>query len=125
MSEEKITGLIRIVIGLMFFFGGLWKIMNSAAFTSNFAIFGLSLPWLAWILLLSEIIFGLALVVGWKVEKTAWPLLVVMAGALVVNWIPNISFGIPSITAIGFHLLTLLVLFKLITTGPGEWAVSK
>ena len=124
MSEKNMLGLVRIVVGLMFFFVGLWKIMNSAAFTGDFAIFGLSLPWLAWILLLSELVFGFSVLIGWKVEKTAWPLLVVLAGALIVNWIPNISFGIPSITGIAFHLIAILALFKIINAGPGEWAVG-
>ena len=124
MKKDITYGLSRIVIGLMFFFVGLWKIMNSGAFTSNFAIFGASLPFLAWILLFSELVFGFSVLIGWKVKYTTWPLLVILAGAVIVALIPNFSFGVGSITVIGFHFLAILVLVNLMANGPGEWAVQ-
>ena len=76
----------------------------------------------AWLLLLSELIFGISVLVGWKVKYTVWPLVIVM---LVATWtvvIPNME---GSYVSLMFHLITAAGLVSIYLTGPGAMAVDK
>ena len=78
----------------------------------------------AWVLLLSELIFGLAVLVGYKVKYTALPLAFVMLVAEVMVVIPNPDQGILS-TSSFFHLIAMAGLLTIALEGPGKWAIGK
>ncbi|MEK6843951.1 MAG: DoxX family protein, partial [Nanoarchaeota archaeon] len=76
----------------------------------------------AWILILSEAIFGALILVGYKVKYTAWPLAFVLLIAEILVVIPN--GGIGSSNSF-FHLIGIAGLITIALTGPGKWALTK
>src|SRR3989344_1545183 len=84
--------LLRVFIGVLFIIQGYIKLRNPAGPTGMLTNLGFPAPvFFAWLLLLSELIFGIAVLVGWKVKYTVWPLVIVM---LVATWtvvIPNME----------------------------------
>ena len=116
---------IRVLIGLMFALAGFNKLMDPSGITgllSGIAVFAWAPGFWAWVLLLSELVFGLLLLVGYKVKYTAWPLALVM----LVAWLTVVVggsglFSNPSF----FHLVVVASLVMLTHTGPGKLAVGK
>lgn len=128
MEHEKNKGccgrfLLRIPLGIMFVGAGLMKLMQPENIIKMLGGMGFPTPaFFGWLLLLSEIIFGLAVLVGFRTKYTAWPLVVVLLVATFMVYLPNI--GKDFITAM-FHLLGIAALISLSIAGPGDFAVSK
>ncbi|MDP2628445.1 MAG: DoxX family protein [Nanoarchaeota archaeon] len=115
---------VRVLIGLMFVIAGYNKLMNPSgveAMLSGMSFFAWAPGFWAWVLLLSELIFGLALVVGYKVKYSAWPLVVIM----VVAWIRIISSGNVLSSTAFLHLITAVILVMIAYMGTGKLAISK
>lgn len=117
--------LLRLALGIMFLIAGYNKIKGPDNVTGMLTNMGFFAPvFFAWILILSELIFGLTILIGWKVKYTVWPLVIILAVAIIKVVIPNLAQpGGP--TNLSFHLLGIATLISLALTGPGEIAVSK
>ena len=125
MKDKGMYGplLLRVGIGLLFLNAGIGKLMNPAGPTGMLTGLGFPAPVVfAWILLLSEIIFGLAVLTGYKVKYTVWPLVLVMVVAGLAVAVPNAN---GNYTNTLFHLVTATGLISLALTGPGKYAVGK
>jgi putative oxidoreductase len=117
--------VLRIVLGLLFIVPGISKLMDPSGIIGMLS--GLGIPiagFFGWILLLSEIVFGLSLVIGWKTEYTTWPLLVVLVGATFLVAIPSINMSNPmTIMGVLWHLVGIGGLTTILLSGPGKYKV--
>ena len=81
MADAKNYGptFLRLGLGILFIFMGLGKLQNPAGITGMLANIGFpaAVFW-AWLLLLSEIIFGAAILIGFKVKFTTIPLIIII-----------------------------------------------
>jgi len=115
--------LLRVVLGLLFVFQGYRKLMNPEGVVSMLTGIGFPIPMVfAWILLLSELIFGALLLIGFKVKYTAWPLAFILLVAEITVVIP--WQGLTSVNSF-FHVISIIALIALATAGPTKWSVSK
>lgn len=115
--------LLRVVIGLLFLFAGVKKLMNPDSVTGMLTNMGFPIAMaFAWILILSELIFGALILVGYKTKYTSWPLAIILAVAWIVAVVPN--GGISSTNSF-FHLMGIAGLITIALTGPGKWAITK
>ena len=123
IKSEYGASLLRLTIGVMFIYTGIVKLMNPAGPTGMLTNLGFPIPTVfAWVLLLSEIVFGILVLVGWKVKYTVWPLVLILVVALALVTIPNANGNYINII---FHLVTIAGLISLYLTGPGELALGK
>lgn len=114
----------RILLGLVFLIPGLMKLTNPSGIIGMLGSMGFPASALfGWVLLLSEIVFGLSLVIGWKVEWTAWPLVIVMAVAALVVYLPQIPDPVGTATFM-VHLGVIGGLIAVALAGPGAWAIK-
>lgn len=123
--QEYAPTIIRIMMGLLMFVPGLSKLMNPSGIIGMLG--GLGFPaaaFFGWLLLLSEIAFGAAVIVGWKLEYTVWPLVLILAVATITVHIPNLSEPMGMINVM-WHLLGISVLISLFLSGPGALSVQK
>lgn len=128
MECNKGYGLVilRVMAGILFLVPGVMKLMDPAGITGMLA--GLGFPaasLLAWVLLLSEIIFGASLVVGWKTKYTAWPLVIVLVVATLTVALPAASESPMGWINVLFHLVGIGALITIALDGPGACAISK
>jgi len=115
--------LLRIFIGLMFVVAGYKKFMNPEGVVGMLTGIGFpAVTFFTWVLLLSELIFGLLILVGFKVRYTAWPLALILLVAEASVVVPN--QGILS-TSSFFHIISIVALITIASFGPGKWAISK
>lgn len=115
--------ILRVTLGLLFALSGYRKLMNPEGVVTMLT--GIGFPaatFFAWLLLLSELIFGLAVLVGFKVKYTAWPLVLVLLVAEVAIVIPK--QGILSTSSL-FHIISMVAMATVALVGPGNWAVDK
>ena len=122
-KKEYVPLMTRMVLGLMFLVAGIGKLMNPSGIIGMLSNSGFFLPtfW-GWLVILSEILFGGTVLLGWKLKYTTWPLVIVMIVATVIAVLPNVA---KSPTGLFFHLLTIVGLIGLTLTGPGKWAIEK
>lgn len=88
----------RVLLGLLMLVPGLMKlfVMGPSAVTGMLS--GLGFPaasFFAWILILSEIIFGLAILARWKLHYTVWPPIVIMVVAGIATLVTAGEVGVP------------------------------
>ena len=124
-SEMHMLGhtLLRVTLGLLFIFAGYGKFVNPEGVVGMLTGIGFVAPtFFAWVLLLSELIFGALILIGFKVRYTAWPLAFILLVAEITVVIPG--QGISS-TSSFFHLISIAGLITVALTGPGKWALSK
>lgn len=80
----------RILLGLLMLVPGLMKllVMGPSAVVGMLSGFGFPLAgFFAWVLILSEIVFGIAILANWKLKYTVWPPIVIMlVAAFVAAW---------------------------------------
>lgn len=119
--------VLRVFVGLLFVVPGLFKLTNPSMAVDLLTSlgFGAAGGFFAWVLILSEIIFGAAVLVGWKVKYAVWPLVVIMLVAIVMVVIPSFATDPMAAVSLAFHLLAVAGLISLFLTGPGAWAVEK
>lgn len=128
MESDKRHGqaILRILTGMLFLPAGLMKLMDPAGITAMLTGLGFPAPsFLAWVLLLSEIIFGASVILGWKTKYTVWPLVVVLVVATLTVALPGALENPAGWINVLFHLLGIGALISVFLDGPGAWAVSK
>lgn len=76
----------RIILGLLMLIPGIFNIIAIGDVATSFP-YG---AFWAWVLVLSQLVFGLAVLIGWKMKYTALPpaLILILAASLVwwTNW---------------------------------------
>ncbi len=91
-QKDYVITLNTILLGLVMLLPGLMKlfIIKPAAVTQMLTNLGFPVPmFFAWVLILSEILFGLAILARWKLKYTVWPpiIILVIAGLTTsINW---------------------------------------
>ena len=115
--------LLRVMLGLLFVVAGYGKFSNPQGVVGLLTGIGFFAPtFFAWVLLLSVLVFGALILIGFKVRYTAWPLAFILLIAELTVVIPN--QGILS-TPSFFHLVSIAGLATIALTGPGKWAVGR
>lgn len=109
----------RILLGLLMLVPGLLKlfVIGPSGVTSMLDGMGFPIPmFFAWILILAEIVFGIAILANYKIGYTAWPPIVILVVAVIVaqNW------SNPSWSTILLHLVAASNYWLL-----AEWACKK
>lgn len=129
MENKKHYGpmLIRFGIGLIFIVTGLLKFINPPAIIGMLDELGFpAATFLGWLLLLSEIVLGIAIFIGYKVKYFIWPLILVLVIAILTVHLPNIKNGIPMAEImLLFHILGITALLSLFYTGCGAMSVDR
>ena len=122
VKKSLSLALLRIALGLFFVVPALSKLWNPAGITGMLSGLGFPLPtFFAWIILLSEIIFGASLIIGYKVRFAVWPLFIILLVALLLVAIPGASFSdISSLMMVLWHLVGLAGLITIRAFGAGS-----
>ena len=115
--------LLRVTVGLLFLIMGYRKIIAPEGIIGMLGGLGFSAATLVgWVLILSELIFGALILVGYKVRYTAWPIAGILLVALVLVIIP--TDGISSSNSF-FHLIGIAAMVTIALSGPGKYAISE
>jgi len=125
MNKAYIQTILRVLLGLLFVVPGIGKIMNPAGIIGMLGELGFPGPaFFGWVLILSEIVFGAALVIGYKVRWTVWPPIIILAVATITVHIPTLGTPMGPINVL-FHLVGIASLLVIAASGPGVCAVCK
>jgi len=90
--KKNIVVANRILLGLVMLVPGLLKLFVSGSdgvtgMLSGIALFSWAPSFWAWVLILSEIVFGIAILASWRLKYTVWPPAVIMlVAAFTVAW---------------------------------------
>ena len=122
INKTQGQAVLRIALGLFFIIPGLSKLMNPAGITGMLSGLGFPAATLfAWILLLSEIIFGASLLIGYKTKIAVWPLSIILVVAIILVVIPGFDFSnSQSVMTLLWHLVGLAGLISIGSVGPGK-----
>lgn len=116
---------MRVMLGLLFLVPGISKLMNPEMIIGMLS--GLGFPGAAffgWVLILSEIIFGFALIIGYKVRLAVIPLIIILAVAILTVHIKDTANPMMMIDIL-FRLGAIASLNLLRYTGNGCFAACK
>ncbi len=90
MNNKTILMLNRMLLGLLMLVPGLLKLFSigPSNVTGMLSEFGFPAPaFLAWVLIISEIVFGAAILAKWKLEYTVWPpIIILIVAAFTAGW---------------------------------------
>jgi putative oxidoreductase len=109
---------LRIGIGGIFVFAGIMKLMNPSMVVGMLE--GMGFPVAAfwtWLLIIVELLCGVAVLTGFQLKWTTIPLAIVMFVAIAVS--------LDQVSVITNNLVILSGLVSLWLSGPGAWALSK
>ena len=110
MMESKNAWMVnRILLGLLMLVPGLMKmfVFGPSGVTGMFAAMGFPIPmFFAWLVMLSEVIFGAAIIANWKVRYTAWPPMVILLVAVIVT-LPWSKLGSTQWPTVLLHLVAI------------------
>ena len=117
--------VLRIALGLLFLVPGISKLMNPGGITGMLGGLGFPIaPVFAWIVILSEIIFGITLLIGYKTKYTSWPLLIILVVATLLVGVPGIDMANPmTVMSVLWHIVGIAGLVLVILSGPGKYKV--
>jgi uncharacterized membrane protein YphA (DoxX/SURF4 family) len=119
---------LRVVIGALFFVSGILDIIKPSSLTNAISGFGIpAAVFFAWLLILLETIFGLAVLLGWNVRYSVWPLMFVIllsTLSLIAVAVQTGSFW-PVFGSFWFNLLEIAILVKVYSAGAGAWAIGR
>ena len=130
MNGEKSSCLgptvLRLALGPLFIFPGIMKLLHPSMIIGMLGTLGFPMPtfW-AWLLLLSEIIFGMSVFLGFKVKYAVWPLIVILTIATLTVYLPGLGKDPVVIGNVLFHLLGIASLVSVFLSGAGAWAIDK
>ncbi len=117
--EDYAPTILRIGLGFLFLLPGLISLWVG----EGHMIAEMLGPVGAWILLGVEIIFGLTVLLGWQVEYSVIPLIVIMGGAIYMTILPELGDDGMVIDLL-FHLLAIAGLISLSLSGAGAYAID-
>ncbi|MBI2108154.1 DoxX family protein [Candidatus Woesearchaeota archaeon] len=81
--------ILRVFLGLLFIVPGITKLMNPAGIIGLVGKIGFPIaPIFGWIVIISELVCGAALIAGYKLKYAVWPLVVIMGVAAVAVYLP-------------------------------------
>ena len=92
MFNKNAGNVNRILLGLLMLGAGLVKLFVfkasgvAASVTGTISLFAWSPTFWAWVLILSEIVFGIAILLKWRLQYSVWPPIVIMLIAGFTNW---------------------------------------
>ncbi len=127
-TEAKISSyshaVLRILLGILFIAPGITKLLNPSAPLGMLSNLGFPIPdFFTWLLIISELVFGLCILVGWNVRYTILPLVLILVVALARVTIPG-ALTSGSWTSVIFHMIGIVGLIQLYARGPGMWSLS-
>ncbi len=127
MKEEYGPFVLRLIIGLLFLVVGISKLMNPNGIIEMLGNLGFpAAGFFGWLVIVCEIVFGLAVLLGLWTKWTVWPLVIILLVALIVVYVPALNFADPSTTInLFWHLLGIASLISVFLTGAGALAVTK
>lgn len=112
----------RILLGLVFFLTGVFKLMGAEAVTAYIASVGLPMPEVTfWISTVLEVIAGAALILGFHARSAAWVLFVYTA--LTIAFFHNNFSDQMQLTAALKNLAIMGGLLYVAKFGPGRWGL--
>lgn len=118
------TMFLRVMLGLLFLIPGIMKIMTPDGIIGMLGTLGFpATTFFGWILILSEILFGLALIIGFKIEYAVWPLIIILAVAVLTVHIKDVNNPMKWIDIL-LRITAIAALNLLRFTGPGKCSVS-
>ena len=124
--SEHGLALLRLCLAILFILPGLQKLSNPSMIIGVLGILGFGATvFFGWLLLLSEIVFGVAVLVGYKLKYTVWPLFVIMLVAIITVVVPAMKGNPLAVPSLLFHILAMGGLVTLSLTGPGAYSVEK
>ena len=99
--------VLRIALGLLFVIPGLSKLANPGMIIGMLGELGFpAAAFFGWLLLLSEIVFGAAVLAGYKIRTMVWPLAIIMVLAGLMVAVPQIGSNPMSVPMALFHLFS-------------------
>ena len=115
--------LLRVFLGLLMLIPGIGKLMDPAGPIGMLTNLGFIMPVVsAWVLLLSEIVFGICIILGFKVRYTIWPLVVILTVATIFIVVPNMNGNYVNLL---FHLQAIAGMITIYLIGPGKWPIGE
>ena len=98
-----LLGLLMLGAGLIKLF--IMKVEGVSGMLSGIALFSWAPMFWAWILILSEIIFGILILAKWKLQYTVIPPMIIMiVAAFTMNW-PFAAGSLPKLSGFLLHLV--------------------
>ncbi|MBS3081453.1 DoxX family protein [Candidatus Pacearchaeota archaeon] len=108
--NKNIVVVNRILLGLVMLVPGLLKlfVMKPVAIVGLLSGLGFFAPtFFAWVLILSEIVFGIAILASWRLKYTVWPPIIIMiVAAFTVYWGNWSSFIMHIVVASNYLMLS-------------------
>jgi putative oxidoreductase len=115
---------VRIGLGVLFVAAGVMKLMMPSGFIGMLAGMMPMATVLGWLVIAAEVLAGAAVLVGWRVRLTLWPLFVILAVATVTVWIPQWSANPMAPVVVLLHVASMASLLSLFFTGAGAKALD-
>ena len=121
------TTFLRISLGSLFFIAGITKLIDLSGIISMVEGMGFPDPFNIYfgvLTMLSELIFGFTLLIGYNMKISVIPLIIITITATFGIHLPNIDQGAMIIVIILLHLVTIAALISLVTSGPGPLSID-
>lgn len=116
---------LRLTLGLLFLVPGLMKLVAPSMITGFLASKGFpAAGFLAWVLILAEVICGALILVGYKVKWAVIPPIVVLVVAILTVHLGDVQNPMRWIDVL-FRLVGITGLLFIGGAGAGEYAVDK
>lgn len=118
--------ILRVVVGLLFLVPGIFKLTAPAGAQSMLE--GMGIPAAAvmvWLLILAEVLGGLALILGVGTKYAVWPLVIVLVVATVTAVVPSFATDPMAMVNLLWHVTGIAALISLYLTGPGALSLAK
>ncbi len=126
ISKDYAPLILRVTVGLIMILPGISKLNSPEMIIGLLGSLGFPLPTiLGWLLIISEIAFGIAIILGWKLKYAIWPPVIILAVALIFVSLPALGSGPMAMINVLFHLLSIGTLISLYLTGPGAHAIKQ
>lgn len=102
----------RVLLGLVMLIPGLLKLFVMgptavAGMTGSIFLFSWAPAFWAWVLILSEIVFGIAVLANYQTKYTAWPPVIILAIATLFVHVKWAALGSTSWSNVILHLIAL------------------
>jgi putative oxidoreductase len=111
--------VLRVLLGLLMFVPGVMKLMGVMN-TGTTGVFSMVGPFLGWIVIVVEIVAGLAVIVGYQTKWAAYPLALI----LVVATIMTSNAWLPPNSSTFFHLIAAVAFIYIAQIGSGKCSVD-